>query len=605
MASSHDDRPRVLLAQLWHHLSRRRRRQFVLLAGLMVISAFAELISLSALIPFLGILTVPERVLARPAMASLASSLGITSAAQLVLPLTLAFAGLAVLAGVIRTVLLWSSTRLAFAAGADISTEVYRRTLYQPYTVHVSRNSSEVISGITSKVHDVVFGVLVPLLTLISSTVLVGFVAVALVILNPAVALLATSVFGLCYVLMSWVSRRRLRLNSEQIAGQQTEVIKCLQEGLGGIRDVLLEGAQALYCDTYSRADSRLRHAQGSNVFISQGPRFGVEALSMVLIAVLAYVLSRQSGGLSSALPLLGALALGAQRLLPAMQQSHNAWANIVGYRASLADALVLLEQPLPAELLRTTAAPLQLRESIRFDSVRFRYSPTGPWILDDFNLSIRKGTRVGIVGTTGSGKSTALDILMGLLLPTQGALLIDGRELQGDSVRAWQRNIAHVPQSIYLADASVARNIAFGAPDDAIDLARVRQAARKAQIAEFFEGGPLGYDVLVGERGIRLSGGQRQRIGIARALYKQASVLVFDEATSALDSATEHSVMEAINGLDRELTIIMIAHRLTTLRHCDVILQLDRGRIVAQGSYTDLIERDVKRQPAHATSTH
>jgi ATP-binding cassette subfamily B protein len=250
-----------------------------------------------------------------------------------------------------------------------------------------------------------------------------------------------------------------------------------------------------------------------------------------------------------------------------------------------------LLDQPLPADLLQHPPEPLIIQDAIRFDAVRFRYTSDGPWVLDDFNLVIAKGARVGFVGSTGSGKSTTLDLLMGLLMPTEGALLADGQPISGTRLRAWQRSIAHVPQSIYLADTTLAENIAFGVPRNAIDLGRVQLAARQAQIADFIESRPDGYNAFVGERGIRLSGGQRQRIGIARALYKQASVLVFDEATSALDNATEQSVMDAIEGLNCDLTILLIAHRLTTVRRCDIIVELEHGQVVAQGTYQQLLE--------------
>jgi ATP-binding cassette subfamily B protein len=326
-------------------------------------------------------------------------------------------------------------------------------------------------------------------------------------------------------------------------------------------------------------------------MFISTSPRFAMEALGMVVIASLTYGLSRQPGGLATALPVLGALAVGAQRLLPALQQGYNAWSSVASCEASLEKTLQLLDQPLPAELLQPAPAPLQFQDAVRFNCVRFRYTSDGPWVLNDLEFTIRKGSRVGLVGSTGSGKSTTLDLLMGLLMPTEGELLVDGEPVIGNRVRAWQRSIAHVPQSIYLADASLAENIAFGVPREAIDLERVKQAAAQAQIAEFIEGRPEGYDISVGERGVRLSGGQRQRIGIARALYKQASVLVFDEATSALDNATEQSVMDAISGLDRDLTIVLIAHRLTTVRRCDTIIELEHGRLVAQGTYEQLLE--------------
>ena len=591
-----------LLLRLWHHMSQRRKRQFVLLLGLMLVSAFAEVISLGAVLPFLGILIAPDRVFSHPIVADAAQAWGIVSADQLVLPLTVAFAAAALMAGTIRILLLWVSTRLAYAGGADLSIEAYRRTLYQPYRVHVARNSSEAISNITNNVGGAT-GVLLMLLMLISAVVLLVATMLVLIAIDPVVASAAAVSFGASYGLITWISRRRLHRNSQRIVREQTQVIKALHEGLGGIRDVLLDGTQPVYCDIYRQADHTLRRAQGSNAFIGASPRLAMEALGLVVIAALAYGLSRQPGGVATALPVLGALALGAQRLLPVLQQIYNSWAVIAGRHASLADAIELLDQPLPPEAYRPVPAPLPFQDAIRFDAVRFRYTSDGPWVLDGFNLTIPKGARVGFVGSTGSGKSTTLDLLMGLLMPTEGELLVDGQPVSGNRLSAWQRTIAHVPQSIYLADTTLAENIAFGVPREAIDLPRVQQVARQAQIADFIESRPEGYHAYVGERGIRLSGGQRQRIGIARALYKQASVLVFDEATSALDNATEQSVMDAIEGLNRDLTILLIAHRLTTVRRCDIIVELEYGRVVAQGTYEQLLKcSPTFRRNAHAT---
>lgn len=579
-----------LLIRLWHHLSQRRQQQFGLLLGLMLVSAFAEVISLGSVLPFLGVLVAPDRVFGHPIVADMALALGITSADQLVLPLTVAFAAAALLAGAIRILYLWASTRIAFASGADLSIKVYRRTLYQPYQVHVARNSSMLLSGI-GKVNSVVFGVLLPFLTLVSSTVLMVAIILALLAIDPVVASVAAVGFGASYALITWMSRIRLHRNSQRIAHEQTQVVKALQEGLGGIRDVLLDGAQPVYCDIYRQADQPLRRAQGNNAFIGGSPRYIMEALGILLIAALAYALSRQIGGIATALPVLGALALGAQRLLPALQQIYSAWAAIAGNHASLSDTIALLDQPLPVELLQPAPAPLLVQNAIRFDEVRFRYTDVGPWILQGLSLTIPKGTKVGFIGSTGSGKSTTLDLLMGLLSPTEGALLVDGLPVNGSRLRAWQQNIAHVPQSIYLADATLAENIAFGVPPEAIDMDRVKLAARQAQIAEFIESSQEGYNAFVGERGIRLSGGQRQRIAIARALYKQASVLVFDEATSALDIATELSVMDIIYGLSKDFTILIIAHRLTTVRRCDTIVELENGKVMAQGTYEQLFD--------------
>lgn len=580
-----------LLQRLWRHLNHRRRQQFYGVFGLMVASALAEVVSLGALLPFLGVLASPGRVFSHPIVADMAARWGLASAEQLVLPLTIAFAAVAVAAGAIRLLLLWATTRLSFAAGADLGIEVYRRTLYQPYSVHVARNSSDVISGITGKVAGVVYGGLLPALSLLSSALMILAVMSALLGIDAFVALMAAVIVGVSYGTITNLARRRLEENSQRIASEQTQVVKALQEGLGGIRDVLLDGTQELYCGIYIRADQPLRRAQGNNQFIAASPRFVIETVAMVLIAAIAYGLFHQREGFASALPVLGALALGAQRLLQAVQVAYGSWAGMAGSRASLADALDLLDQPLPPTRPREAIRPLEFEHGIRFRNVDFRYRPDTPWVLEGFNLFIPRGGRIGIVGATGSGKSTVLDLLMGLLDPVHGEVLVDDVPIVGERLGAWQHLIAHVPQHIYLADSSIAENIAFGVPRELIDLERVRSAACQAHIAEFIESSPGGYDACVGERGIRLSGGQRQRIGIARALYKKANMLVFDEATSALDSVTENSVMEAIEDLNRDMTVILIAHRLSTVRRCDTIVELDRGRVVATGSYETLLE--------------
>ena len=580
-----------LLVRLYRHLNGSRQRQFVMLMSLMLVSALAEVISLGAVLPFIGILAVPQLVFKHRVIADVASAWKITSPDQLVLPLTIAFIVAAVVSAAIRVLLLWLSMRFTFASGAELSIDVYRRTLYQPYYVHVATSSNEVISGTMNKVGSTVLGVLLPLLTLLSSIILLGALIAALIAIDPVIAVVSASCFGVSYGFITWGSRRRLKRNSGLIAIEQTKMIKAVQEGLGGIRDVLLDGTQEVYCEVYRRADQAWRRAQGENIFIGQSPRFVMEALGMVLLAAFAYGLSRRTGGLASALPILGALALGAQRLLPALQQSFTAWASIAGSQASLRDTIEMLDQPILSELLEPKPAPLLFNSAIRFHDVRFRYACDLPWVLDGFNLTIKKGSRIGFVGMTGSGKSTALDLLMGLLKPVEGAVMVDEQPLIGGRVRAWQQTIAHVPQNIFLADSSMAENIALGVPRPAIDMRRVHFAAKQAQIADFIESRPGSYDGRVGERGIQLSGGQRQRIGIARALYKEATVLVLDEATSALDSATEQSIMDAIDGLDRSLTVFIIAHRMTTVRRCDSIVELEHGRVRAQGSYQELVD--------------
>jgi ATP-binding cassette, subfamily B, bacterial PglK len=578
----------AVCVRLLQRIGPRRRLQFALVLGLMLASAFAEAISLGAVLPFLGVLVAPEKVFDSSVLASASRALGIMTAQELVLPLTIVFATAALTASALRLLLNRANVGLVYATGGDLSAEIYYRTLSQPYRVHVATNSSDIISGIIQKVGTTTH-VLGSVLNFAGAVVLFVAIVVALLLINAAVAVIAAAGFGCSYWLIARVARLRLQRNSALAAHEQGQGVKALQEGLGSIRDVLLDGTQSTYTEIYRRADRPARRANADNAFIGQAPRFVMEAIGMVLIATLAYALSRQPGGIATAVPVLGAMALGAQRLLPALQQLYVSWANMAGNASAVLDVLELLDQPLPPCSASHELAPLDFRDRIEFDAVGFRYSADGPWVIDGLSLVIPKGARVGLVGSTGSGKTTALDLLMFLLEPTRGTILVDGEPIRGVRGRSWQRTIAHVPQSIYLADASVAENIAFGVAPEAIDFARVREAARQAQISDYVESHPENYRARIGERGVRLSGGQRQRIGIARALYKQASVLILDEATSSLDDSTDLAVMDAIDNLRRDLTILIIAHRVTTVRRCNSIVHLERGRIVAQGSYEEI----------------
>ena len=588
-----------LLKRLWHHISARRRVQFMLLLVLMMLTSFAEIFSLGAVLPFLGVLTSPDTVYNQPFLQPLFSFFGIAAPEELLLPVTVAFMLAALLAGGMRLFQLWANTRLSFAIGADLSINLYRRTLCQPYSVHVGRNSSEIINAVATKVNAVITYVIVPFATLISSSIIMVAIMVTLIVVNPVIAFSAFGGFGLTYAVIIGLTRKRLKLNSQKIAQESNQVVKSLQEGLGGIRDVLIDGNQAVYAAEYSRAIQPLRRAQGNNVFMNQSPRFGVEAIGMVLIALLAYGLSQRSGGVTKAIPVLGTLALGAQRLLPVLQQVYASWSQIQGQNASFRDVLALLEQPLPKQTKAENQNGFSFTRQIELTRLSFRYTSETAFVLRNLDLDIEKGSRIGFIGATGSGKSTLLDIIMGLLEPTEGNVCVDGQPVTEENRSAWQQHIAHVPQAIFLSDATVEENIAFGVPKEKINPERVKMAAQQAQMSNLIESWPQKYQTFVGERGVRLSGGQRQRIGIARALYKQADVIIFDEATSALDNKTEAAVMQAIKELHEDLTVLIIAHRLTTLRNCTKIVKLADGRIKQTGTYEEIISKT--DEPVHA----
>jgi ATP-binding cassette subfamily B protein len=570
-------------------MSPRKRGQTGLLFGLMIVTAFAEALSIGAVLPFLGILTSPDVVFAQPFLAPLIQALGIQTPAQLLFPLTILFALAAITSGLMRILLLWAQYRLSSAMGTDLSLNVYRRTLFQPYAVHAARNSSDIIAAISSKIGLVIINSLMTALTLTSSFFLMTMILGALLLIDPLIAVTAFVGFGMVYALVIALTKQRLLRDSKRISQQSNKVVKALQEGLGGIRDVLIDGTQNTYCDIYRTADQSLRRAQANVNIVSGSPRFLIEALGMVLIAGLAYVMAQRSAGIAGAIPVLGALALGAQRLLPVLQQAYASFSAIRGNKTNLEDVIDLLDQPMPAGHL-DLVQPITFERDIKLNNLSFQYSKHTPMVLKGVDVTIVKGSRVGFIGSTGSGKSTLVDVVMSLLQPTQGSLDIDGQAITPDNHRAWHAHLAHVPQSIFLADSSIAENIAFCVPKALIDMQRVQVAAQQAQIAQTIEGWQENYDTFVGERGVRLSGGQRQRIGIARALYKQANVIIFDEATSALDNATEREVMQAIDSLGPELTVLIVAHRLSTLKHCTHIIELNQGQVVRQGGYDDMV---------------
>jgi ATP-binding cassette, subfamily B, bacterial PglK len=558
----------------------------------MVLTSFAEVFSIGSVLPFLGALSAPERIFELPLVQPIINKLKLTEAKQILLPLTLVFALAALVAGTMRLLLLWANTRLSFATGADLSIDIYRRTLYQPYTVHCARNSSEVINGISVKANGVIYNIIVPVLILMSCSIMLAAIFITLISIQPLITLSVFGGFGFIYMIIIYLNRKRLLINSISEARETSQVIKLIQEGLGGIRDILIDGSQKVYCKIYSDTDLSLRRAQGNSLFINASPRFGLEALGMILIAFIAYSVAQKKDGFVEAIPMLGALVLGAQRLLPVLQQGYSAWTQINGGQASLKDTLELLDQPLPDYINKSIIKKLSFNQKITLKQLDFRYNPQTHYIFKNLNLTIKKGSRVGFIGPTGSGKSTLVDIIMGLLEPTNGHLEVDGKNISAANRRSWQLHIAHVPQVIFLTDSTIEENIAFGIPKEEIDHDKVRKAAKQAQISETIENWPKQYQTFVGERGLRLSGGQRQRIGIARALYKEADVIIFDEATSALDNATEEIVMNTIEELSKDITLLIIAHRLTTLKNCTQIVELSRNAIERTGSYEEIINQ-------------
>jgi ATP-binding cassette subfamily B protein len=472
--------------------------------------------------------------------------------------------------------------------GHELAVETQRRLLHQPYLFHLTHHSSELLTSL-DKIEYLISNLVLQIIQATSATLISLFVIAVLFSIDPMSAGLATLLVGGLYGLALLAARHPLGANAKIISAAYQQRLKLVQESLGGIRDIILDHSQSSQVDQFRLVDRQFMRARAEISFLVAAPRFLVEALGLILIALLAVVIAGRPGGFVAALPILGALALGAQRLLPLVGQLYAGWSNfaasspIIGEVATLASLPIALEPEEPR-------ARLPFNDCIRVTGVSFHYGDRSRPVLHDINLSIPKGARVAIIGKTGSGKSTLTDLLMGLIEPTEGEISVDEAVLEGPRLFAWRQSIAHVPQAVFLADASIAANIVLGVPGSELDIERLRHAADVAQLSEYIDALPDGFQTIVGERGARLSGGQRQRLGLARAIYKNAPVLVLDEATSALDDATESALLDALDRLGAEgRTIIIIAHRHSTIEGCNLVFRLDHGRVVESGSFEQL----------------
>jgi ATP-binding cassette, subfamily B, bacterial PglK len=578
------------LADFFRTMSRRRRWQLAAVFAVTVVGALAELVTIGASLGFLSLITdMSHGGIARAVIAWFGGDPVVTGSILLV--------AAAITAALIRLLLLWLTNRFVTAVGHEMATRIFGRMLRQPYADYVRRSSSEILSGI-EKVQSVVTDLLQPAILGLTAGLIATLIILFLFTIDPLAAGLALVTVVITYGALSHLAGRRLRANSATLSETGTARIRIIQESLGGIRDIILDQAQPLFEERFRRIDARHRQARAINEFIGAAPRFIVEAAGIIALALTAMAMSQQPSGIVAAVPVLGALALGMQRLLPLVQQTYSGWTRCTGSLQLLADVTALMNAPVSSD--RPLADGPLGWQRLSLAEVGFRHGEGG-FAIEAATLTISRGSRTGISGPTGAGKSTLLDLIIGLIEPDTGAVRIDDRPLDPANRLAWMAQIAHVPQSIYLADDSIAANIAFGKRPDEIDQERLARVIAAARLDDFIADLPDGQETRVGERGIRLSGGQRQRIGIARALYKPAEILVLDEATSALDDATEAAVMAGIATFGEGRTIIIVAHRQSTLAGCDQIVRVERGRV----RVGDSAGRTVRRPSPSPRSIH
>lgn len=572
-----------LIKLLFNHINNTRKRQIFLILVLMFITSIAEIVSIGSILPFLSVLTDSEKYFYNQKIYNSLIGLGISSPNDLILACILSLIIAAIFAAFMRLLQVFAVTRFSFAVGADFGMEIFKRALSQPYLSHINNNSSLLISGISSKVNSVINNVIMPIMVMIGSGFILLSILVLISYINYIVIVTIFSALFMVYIAIYFLVGHRIKSASLNISKHTTDSLKILQEGVGGIRDVKLNNLDYFFCNKYHQSDLLLRKSQSESIFIAQFPRYILEALAIVVMTGVSYFLIKSGVSGAELVPTLGVIALASQKIIPLMQQIYASWINIRSSKNLLIDVLSLLDKPYVKNI---SYEEVKFNHEINFINVSFSYGTGRSDIFKNLSLTIKKGDFVGVIGETGAGKSTLIDLLMGLVLPNDGSLTVDNVELTKYNVCAWQSHIAHVPQSIYLSDATIAENIAFGINQHQIDYDLVESVVQQSGLFDFISGLPDGLQTGVGEKGFQLSGGQRQRIGIARALYKKAQVLILDESTSALDVGTEANVIENLRLLSSGMTIIMVAHRLESLKDTDYLIKVEKGGHLSLTTY-------------------
>ena len=573
----------VVLKRFWGYLSFKRKTQIKLLVCLMLVAGISEIISIGSLIPFLSALSDINNLIEINFFKGIIDFFGIKNEDNLLFLITFTFLFAIVLSTSIRLLNIWAIGRLSAAIGIDLSIQTFQSTLYKPYKFHLSNNTCEMIAAIGIQI-NLAIAVLQSFLNMSAATIVLIFILISLFAINWIIAFLILFTFSAFYFFIRYFFRTKLEFNGVKIDLITKNQIKILNEGFGSIRELILSKKQNLYTVLFRENEKQLRIMNAQNNFLSSSPRFIIEAVGIFILVGIAYIYVTKFSNDFDVIPILGAIALGMQRLLPNSQTIYSSWAQIKSNKASLLSVLNLLDTKNESPNVFNEDNSFQFKKVINFKNVFFKYQKDGDFILEDLSFSIKKGERIGFIGATGSGKTTILDVFMTLLAPTFGNVEIDGINIfdkkHFSKMLKWRKNIALVPQDIYLNDTSIEENIAFGEPQCEIDKNRVIESAIKAKIDDFIKSLPDKYKTRVGERGTRLSGGQIQRIAIARALYKNPDVLIFDEGTSALDKLTETKIMNSLSSLSKNLTIIIIAHRLTTVENCDKVIEIEFGKI-------------------------
>lgn len=594
------------LRKLLRILSPRERRQIMWLLPLLIVTALLQVLGIASITPFLAIVADPGAIQRHAVLRWLYDAGGFADSRGFLIAVGVLMFGFIVASNAVSAFATWAMLRFSWMRSHTVGLRIFRHYLARPYVFFLERHSADLGKNLLSEVGQVVAGTVVPTMKAVAGGIATLAILGLLFYLDPLLALITALVMGGAYGTLFFAIRRsQKRLGKVRLAANQRR-FETLAEAFGGIKEVKLLGRERDMVRRFEGPSREYATTTAVNAVVAQVPRYALEAIAFGGIVLMVLYLLGKEEPIESLIPVLGLYAFAGYRLMPSLQNIFHGLTNI-RFNAAALDALIAdlpdggaNPLPLPA------TEPLRLTRSIRLRDVHFRYPTADAALFRGLDLEIAANSSVAFVGETGSGKSTLVDLILGLHRPDAGSLEVDDQPITDDNLRAWQHNLGYVPQAIFLTDDSIARNIAFGLPDEEIDGEAVLRASRAACIDRFVEEElPRGYDTLVGERGVRLSGGQRQRIGIARALYHDPQVLVFDEATSALDGGTEEAVLQAVADLAHSRTLITIAHRLSTVRDADRIYLMSAGRIVAAGSYDDLLASNPEFRVLASASNH
>lgn len=585
------------IKKAWALLDPKERLQGWLVLLVSIIAALTAVGMIASVAPFLSVLANPGLIQDTPILVWAFDVGGFESTREFLVALGLFCLAFILFGSAMQVFRAWIVKEFTMMRAHTLSMRLLREYQSRRYEFFLGRNSSELATRVLSETQNFVSMFLYPLAELVSASVLVIFVISLLFWLAPLVTLIALSLFGAAYLTTFLLSKKKVVELGDVRAAANASRYRTVQEALQGIKDIKLSGRELSYLDRYEAPSFQMSRSIVLVGLISELPQHVMQALAFAGLIVLSLLLLPEASGgsseaLAAVLPTLGVFAFAGQRLIPELSKIYRGVAQMQ-YGDWVVETLhsEMFDAASPSETSLDRVAPLGFKSTLQLDCVSFEYRDADRTAISDISIAIQTGERIGVVGGSGAGKSTLANVILGLLSPTAGKMVVDGISIADHNRRAWQASVGYVPQDFFLADGSVAENIAFGLPKQEIEMARVKEAARTAQIDTFVcEELAHGYETVIGERGARLSGGQKQRLGIARALYRRADLLVFDEATSALDNLTEKEVMAAIDDLPTDKTVFIIAHRLTTIRNCNRILVMDKGRIVASGTWEGLL---------------